>query len=126
MLVLLPLMSNAQNTLVLNNNTGKTIRACYVSYDNSEQCWVNHGWYIIAPYKNFTQDLHWINLGSNDVYVHAENANSDWGGKFSFCVDETVETFKILFADKIKCQAQKTFDYIQVGQGAHKYDFNPQ
>ena len=120
----LPYMSNAQNTLRLENNTNHDIWASYATYDGS--CWVCVGWFKVDKFN--TRDL---NMGdySGQIFIHGENRAAgmerNWGDNDMLCVEEG-EAFNIRCPRNVQCKIKKMFSLINSNvDGVTKFIFNP-
>ena len=125
MLMALPFMSKAQNSLRLENNTNSTVYAAYGIYEQSEKCWVTYGWYEIKAYHNFVIDLGGY---SGQIYVHGEHqglaTNKNWGNGEYLCVNE-LKAFRIACARIANCNKKKEFSIMQINDGENLFRFNP-
>jgi|GEM_PF-3868607 len=115
-----------RNSITLVNNTGNEIYASIVWFKKKEQCWTSAGWYKIPPYQKHRTDLADLDLGSNTMYVYAEDRvhKTSWTGNAIFAVDNKLPYFKILFADQIdNKKPTRKFSMQTVGQGDQEYIF---
>ena len=99
MILVMPLMSRADNTLAVKNNTSEEIKVAIVWYRHGNQYWESKGWYKIAPYTKISLPLHDFDLGSNTMYVGAISGEKNMNGQSVFRVDYSI-AFDIIYADK--------------------------
>lgn len=126
--LLTPLFSKADNMLRIKNNSGQTIYAAYVVYDNQEHAWVSRGWFVIQPYQAYERGLNGLNLGSNTMYYYAETMDGKmrWEGDRLFRVDNRIRDFNITFADQINSNTiSKKFNTQIITSPKTEIIFNP-
>ena len=128
-LMALPVISEAQNTLTLMNNTNHDLWAAYATYDRrseTDRCWVCVGWIKVDKFNTRT-----IDVGNyyGQFFIHGENRaygmERNWGDNDMLCVEEG-EAFNIRCPRNIDCKVKKMFSLINSNEdGNTKFVFNP-
>lgn len=116
--------TKAQSTLILQNNTNKTVLFAICLFEQENKAWTSIGWYKIEKYRNYTLQL---NNYVGNIYIHGENTaiiKGEWGKGYMFCIDP-LNQFRIINADKVNCNKRKEFSLKAINRGVNRFTFNP-
>lgn len=116
-------MNNQATTLVLVNNTKHKIKADFVYYDKTCNCWVSRGWRFIPKHESNTIGVSELNIGNSIMYVHAERRFRKWGRTLSFAINESGEP--LMYADQRQHRHRRLFSQVNLQSGQNTFTFNP-
>ena len=115
-------MSNQATTLVLINNTKHKLKADFVYYDKTCNCWVSRGWRFIPKHESNTIGVSELNIGNSIMYVHAEHGFKKWGRTLTFSINESGEP--LMYADKMYRRHRRMFSQVNLQSGLNTFEFN--